>query len=126
MGNWIVMLFVDLLIPLIMIGFGTFLAKNPPKEIGGIYGYRTSMSMKNKDTWEFAHHHWGKTGRASGWAMLVVSVITMLLVIGKNENTILTVGTIVIMVQPAAIIATIFPTERALKETFDEDGNRKV
>ena len=34
--------------------------KKAPKEINSVFGYRTSMSMKNKDTWEFAHKYCGK------------------------------------------------------------------
>ena len=49
------MVMMDLMIPLIMIVFGKVFLKNPPKEINLIYGYRTGRSMKNKDTWNFAH-----------------------------------------------------------------------
>lgn len=30
---------------------GGMLFKFPPKNINGVIGYRTSMSIKNKDTW---------------------------------------------------------------------------
>ena len=50
MGFWIFMLIMDLLIPVTMIGFGSYFMKNAPKEINAVFGYRTSMSMKNKDT----------------------------------------------------------------------------
>ena len=52
MGFWIFMLIMDLLIPLTMIGFGRYFIKKAPKEINGVFGYRTSMSMKNKDAVE--------------------------------------------------------------------------
>ena len=55
MGFWIFMLIMDLLLPFTMIGFGRYFTKKAPKEINSVFGYRTSMSMKNKDTWEFAH-----------------------------------------------------------------------
>ena len=59
MGFWIFMLIMDLLLPFTMIGFGRYFMKKAPKEINSVFGYRTSMSMKNKDTWEFAHKYCG-------------------------------------------------------------------
>ena len=55
MGFWIFMLLMNLMIPLTMIGFGRSFMKNTPKEINAVFGYRTSISMKNKDTWENPH-----------------------------------------------------------------------
>lgn len=86
MGFWIFMLIMDLLIPVTMIGFGSYFMKNAPKEINAVFGYRTSMSMKNKDTWEFAHKYCGKVWCSFGIAMLSITVIFMFLVIGKNEE----------------------------------------
>ena len=60
MGFWIFMLIMDLLIPFTMIGFGKMFLKKAPDQINYVFGYRTSMSMKNQDTWVFAHHYCGK------------------------------------------------------------------
>ena len=86
MGFWIFMLIMDLLLPFTMIGFGRYFMKKAPKEINSVFGYRTSMSMKNKDTWEFAHKYCGKVWYVCGMVMLPITVIFMLLVIGKNED----------------------------------------
>lgn len=86
MGFWIFMLIMDLLLPFTMIGFGRYFMKKAPKEINSVFGYRTSMSMKNKDTWEFAHKYCGKVWYVCGMVMLPITVIFMLLVIGKNEE----------------------------------------
>lgn len=40
MGFWWFMLGSDLLIPLIMIGFGKLFLTNPPKEINPVFGYQ--------------------------------------------------------------------------------------
>ena len=48
MGFWIYMLIMDLILPFTMIGFGKYFIKKAPKEINGVFGYRTSMSMKIK------------------------------------------------------------------------------
>lgn len=125
MGFWIFMMVMDLLIPLTMIGFGKYFSERAPKEINDGFGYRTSMSMKNKDTWEFAHHYCGKLWLVIGYMILVISFMTMFFVIGKGKNVIGILGGILCGVQLVFLIGSIFPTERALKKNFDEYGNRK-
>ena len=100
--------------------------KSSPKEINYIFGYRTNMSMKNKDTWDFAHKYIGKLWFYLGLILVPITVIPMLLVIGGNEDTISMVGSIICIVALVVLIVSIIPTERALKKTFDKDGNRKV
>lgn len=125
MGFWIFMLVMDLLIPFTLIGFGKYFLKTAPKEINTIFGYRTTMSMKNKDTWEFAHKYCGKIWYISGLVMLTASLIIMLIIPGKTENVIGTIGGLVCFVQLIPLIGAIIPTERALKKNFDKNGNRK-
>ena len=125
MGFWIFMLAMNLLFPLIMIVMGRYFMKKSPKEINYIFGYRTNMSMKNKDTWDFAHKYFGKHWFRLGWLLIPISVIPMLFVIGKGEDIIGTVGMVVMVIDLILLIAPIFPTERALKKIFDKDGNKR-
>ena len=119
------MLAMNLLFPLIMIVMGRYFMKKSPKEINYIFGYRTNMSMKNKDTWDFAHKYFGKRWFRLGWLLIPISVIPMLFVIGKGEDIIGTVGMVVMVIDLILLIAPIFPTERALKKIFDKDGNKR-
>ena len=73
------------------------------------------MSMKNKDTWEFAHKYCGKVWYVCGMVMLPITVIFMLLVIGKNEDCVGSIGGIICGVQLIPLIGSILPTEIALK-----------
>ena len=98
MGFWIFMLAMNLLFPLIMIVMGRYFMKKSPKEINYIFGYRTNMSMKNKDTWDFAHNYFGKLWFRLGWLLIPISVIPMLFVIGKGEDIIGTVGMVVMVI----------------------------
>lgn len=125
MGFWIFMLSMDMLTPLIMIGFGILFLKQAPKEINPLYGYRTTMSMKNKDTWQFAHSYFGKLWSRIGLILLPVSVIPLLFVIGGNENVVGIAGGVVCTVQVVVLLGSIIPVEKALKRTFDRDGKRK-
>lgn len=118
MEFWIFMLIMDLLLPFTMIGFGRYFMKKAPKEINSVFGYRTSMSMKNKDTWEFAHKYCGKVWYVCGMVMLPITVIFMLLVIGKNEDCVGSMGGIICGVQLIPLIGSILPTEIALKKNF--------
>lgn len=125
MGFWIFMLCMNLLIPLLMILFGFCFIRKAPKEINFVFGYRTEMSMKNKDTWEFAHRYCGKLWLITGAIMLFLSLVAMCFLIGKSEDVIGNAGLIISLAEIALLIIPIFPTERALKRTFDKNGNRK-
>lgn len=126
MGFWIFMLIMDLVTPLLMLGFGSLFRKRAPKEINYVYGYRTTMSMKNKDTWQFAHVYFGKLWLRIGLILLPVSIIPLLFVMGGSENAVGIVGGAVCTVQVVVLLVSIVPVEKALKRTFDRDGNRKV
>ena len=125
MGFWIFMLLTDLLIPLTMIVFGKLFMTKAPKNINFVFGYRTTMSMKNKDTWEFAHKYCGKLWFKCGLVVLPLSIVTLLFTFNKGTNLIGTVGGIICIVQLIPLIGSIFPTEAALKKTFDKNGIRR-
>ena len=67
MEFWIFMLIMDLLLPFTMIGFGKYFMKKAPKEINSVFGYRTSMSMKNKDTGNLLINIAVKSGMSVEW-----------------------------------------------------------
>ena len=53
------------------------------------------------------------------------TVIFMLLVIGKNEDCVGSIGGIICGVQLIPLIGSILPTEIALKKNFDKNGTRR-
>lgn len=55
MGFWIFMLAMDLILPLSMVFLGRYFVRHAPGNINMLFGYRTARSMKNQDTWQFAH-----------------------------------------------------------------------
>lgn len=120
---WVFMLVMCLLTPFTMIFFGHRYHKNPPREINNVSGYRTEMSMKNRETWEFAHAYIGKLWKICGWTSLPISVAVMLLVFGKEIVVTGITGGIICAVQIVIMICTIIPTEIALKRNFGKDGN---
>lgn len=120
------MMIINLLIPIALIIFGRHFKKGGPKVINMVYGYRTTMSMKNTDTWMFAHKHCGRLWWLVGWIMLVLSICAMLLVMAIDLEASGTFGSIVNGMQCAILIASLFPTQIALNKNFDKQGNRKV
>ena len=125
-GFWWFMLAMNLLIPAIMIIAGWMMWKHCPAEINWVYGYRTARSMKNMDTWRFAHEHCGRLWWRLGWILLIPSTLAMLPVFAGGENPVAVVGTICMSVQLFVLIASIVPTERELKKHFNDDGSRKA
>lgn len=126
MAYWLFMLAMDLILPLSMLWLGRYFRKKAPAKINYAFGYRTNMSMKNTDTGAFAHHHFGKTWFLCGLVLLPLSVVPMLCVLGKGEHAVSLVGSIVCGVQLVSLLGSIIPTERALRRTFDRDGNRRA
>ena len=125
MGFWIFMLCSNFLIPLLMIGCGYFFKKFGAGSINAVFGYRTSRSMKNQQTWDFANLYFARLWIKIGLIMLPVSIVSMLPVIGKNTDTVGWWGGILALLQCVVLIASIFPVECALKKNFDENGNPK-
>ena len=125
MGFWIFMLCSNFLIPLLMIGFGYFFKKFGAGTINDVFGYRTSMSKKNQQTWDFANMYFARLWIKVGFIMLPLSIVLMFPVLGKSTDTVGWWGAAISLVQCVVLLASIFPVERALNKNFDKDGNPK-
>lgn len=112
----------DLLIPIAMIVVGRMMWKHCPKQINGLFGYRTARSMKNIDTWKFANEYCGRLCWKIGAIMIVPSALMQILFYHSDGGVIAVVGIILAAVQCIFLLASILATERALKKTFNNDG----
>ena len=121
---FITMFVCNLLIPLIMIIGGYLMWKKPPRNINSVMGYRTAMSKKNMDTWKFAHDYCGRLWLKLGLIILVPSIVAQIPFVHADDDTIGLMTLVLMMVQLAVVVASIFPVEKALKQTFDKDGVR--
>ena len=125
MGYKIFMFIMLLLIPAVMVGFGAYFMKRAPKKINYVFGYRTARSMKNEDTWKFAHNFIGKLWLVCGALLLVVgTALFFIFTANKNENAVSIASLVILGVQLLVLMCSIIPTECALKKTFDENGNK--
>lgn len=125
MEYWFLYLIIILVCPVMMIAFGKQFKNKAPKEINSFYGYRTRRSMKNQDTWRFAHHCFGNLWLRAGIATLPLSVLVMLFSFGKDMNTIANYALVIVVIQLIPMMLPIILVELKLKQTFDEYGRRK-
>ena len=125
MGFWLFMLAMDLLIPAAMAGCGRLLLKRPPKRINAAFGYRTARSMKTQESWDFAQAYCGKLWFRWGLALLPLSAVPLLLVLGRNLKVIGNTALVTVAVEMALFLGSIFPVEAALKKNFDQNGFRR-
>ena len=125
MWLWWFWLICDLFIPFVMIVVGRMTWKHCPKNINSLIGYRTTRSMKNMDTWKFAHEYCGKLWWKLGWLIMILTALMYIPLYQGNDNMVGIAGVVLITIQCTVLIISIYPTEKALKEHFNDDGTRK-
>ena len=116
----------DIILPVIMIVGGAIMTKHCPKHINTVVGYRTRRSMKNMDTWKFAHNYCGKLWLKLGCITIIPSALVLVLFCHSNEDTIAMMSKALIIIQFVILIISVCLTERALKMHFNNDGTRKA
>ena len=114
-------------VPIVFLAFGwLFTHGRYPKHPNGVYGYRTTRSMKNDETWTFAQERWGRLSWRVGWWLLILSLLVVVIL---QTQSVRQHGIYIgawITVQGVLSLATIIPVEHALKNKFDEFGRRKT
>ncbi len=113
----------NLLIPSTMVIFGAIWTFSEVGYINSIIGYRTLMSMKNQETWEYAHRYYGKIIFRSGLILLIIT--TFFIMDFKEHTDFSAISLFVLLFQLVIILLPIIPTEKKLKDNFDEKGRRK-
>ena len=125
MWFWWFMLICDLIIPIAMVICGRMMWKHCPKHMNSMSGYRTTRSMKNMDTWKFANDYCGRLWWKIGWVMIIPSALIHIPLYHSDKNTIGFAGVILVTIQCFIMIVSIYPTEKALKKHFNDDGIRR-
>ena len=122
MGFWWLLFVCNLLIPIIMILSGYWMWKHCPSDINPILGYRTKRSMKNINTWKFAHDYAGRLWWKAGWILMILTILVQLPFIKSITHAIGNLFLVIIFVQILAMLLTIIPVENTLKKKFNDDG----
>lgn len=123
MWFWWMMFFFNLLVPVIMISAGRMMAKHCPQEINPTFGYRTKGSMKNMDTWKFAHKYCGELWWKIGWILFAAAILIQIPFYHGSKDTVSYLSLGIMGVELVVLLLSIVPTEQALKRNFDENGN---
>lgn len=118
------MAFAVFLIPGIMVFFGGLMMDHPPKTINGAYGFRTTMSMINQDTWDYAQVACAKRWRRWGRVLALITLIVLFFAL--RRPTFADVLGIYTAFETAYLLASVAATEMDLRRTFDKEGRRKA
>ena len=122
MRIWWLLFVCNLPIPIIMIFSGYWMWKHCPSDINPIIGYRTKRSMKNIDTWTFAHDYAGRLWWKIGWVLIISTVLIQLPFMGSSTNKVVILYLVILFIQTTIMLLTIIPVENALKKKFNDDG----
>lgn len=113
--------------PVVMLTCGGWFVTSPPDDINGLVGYKTRMSVKNGDTWAYAHRVSGICWIVGGILSLICSfALAYLLISGQAEgDSCYYVLMAVQGIQLFLLLAAIPITEHMLKRRFNPDGTYK-
>lgn len=119
MKFWITTLFLDLLVPVIILIIGILYIKKPATHINWMHGYRTERSMRNQEAWDFAQRYFGGTCFRLGTGFTLLTLVSMLSVLGQNQKNIKMLGSVIGIAEVFMMIYILIPTERALKRKYE-------
>ena len=94
---------------------GFIMLKLPPKKINSIYGYRTSGSMKNQETWNFAQSYSAKEMIKLGALLACYSLLGILL--KPKENIAIFIGLALVFLMITLLAVRV---EKAIKNKFQQ------
>ena len=120
--NYLALMITIFLLPLVMVICGMSYTKRGPMRITRLQGYRSKMSMKNRETWDFAHKNLGDLWFKLGAPLLAVTSVVSLLVFRETTEQITTWCCVIFVIQLVIMVLPVAYTEKALKENFDENG----
>lgn len=126
MGFKIFLYLCNLLIPVMMLFFGIIFKKHPPGKVNMAYGYRTTRSMKNQETWDFAHEYCGTVWKRAGGILLVLTMTVSMAGFFMDDDGFGALSVVLNMLQIAVLIGSVYPVEKALKDNFNENGCRRT
>ena len=102
-------------LPLFLVGLAFSIAafitmKFPPKKINGIYGYRTSRSMKSQENWDIAQRYSSRLMLKQGLSMLAIGGLLIVLAIPDELSAVISIALLIV-----SVIVLFVQTEKKLK-----------
>lgn len=112
-------------IPLLLIVIGKIFEKYPSKEPNIAIGFRTKLSMMNKETWDYAQRLFPKVWISLGRIMLPLSLSILFLLYSEDKDYTGNLALILMLVQEVLMLGSILYVNLKLKKAFNSDGSRK-
>lgn len=112
-------------IPLLLIVIGKIFEKYPSKEPNIAIGFRTKLSMMNKETWDYAQRLFPKVWISLGRILLPLSLIILFLLYSEDKDYTGNLALILMIVQVVLMLGSILYVNLKLKKAFNSDGSRK-
>lgn len=125
MGDNVIIAVVDMLLPLTMLGLGLMIWLTKPG-YGDVFGYRTTWSLKSKETWERAQGIFGRFCTITYAVISFISLIVGLVPIIWRLDISGIITCVLYLVQFVSVFVVIGVTDGIVAREFDKDGNRKV
>ena len=116
-----------LLIPVLMIVWGLRWRKKAPAypknpDVSGwniFISYRTEMSLKSPDTWNYAHVSYGRMILPLGIIDLMINLLGVVFIPSK------TTAIVLLIIDMIFIMLPYYPIEKKMAEIFDHYGRWK-
>ncbi len=123
MGEAVIIVVCSMLLPLTILGLGLMIWLTKPG-YGDAFGYRTTWSLKNKETWERAQGLFGRICTAVYAVLSFLTLISGLIpVIVRADKYVLGIVTgVVNFVDFIALFVVIGVTDSIVKREFNKDG----
>ena len=102
-------------IPLLLIVIGKIFEKYPSKEPNIAIGFRTKLSMMNKETWDYAQRLFPKVWISLGRIMLPLSLIILFLLYSEDKDYTGNLALILMLVQVVLMLGSILYVNLKLK-----------
>ncbi|MBQ5543102.1 MAG: SdpI family protein [Erysipelotrichales bacterium] len=118
MEFWWFILGVAVFVPAVMAGFGLKFFLKAPEEVGFPIGFNTKRSVRNEETWKYAHRTLGKIWTVLGGIMIPVTAAAMYTARGKDMDTVGSTGAVMIVISAALMACGYALTEYLLKKKF--------
>lgn len=127
MGDNIIMAVCNMLLPLTMLGLGLMIWLTKPG-YGDAFGYRTTWSLKSKETWARAQGLFGRLCTITYAVISFISLVCGVIPIAGGFDKYITgiIACFLSLVQFVSVFVVIGVTDGIVKREFDKEGNRKV
>ncbi|MDO5559462.1 MAG: SdpI family protein [Oscillospiraceae bacterium] len=119
--------FVSLFIFVFSFCIGNYLVKTPPKDMYQLFGYRTELSVRNQDTWDFAQVNSGRVCRIVSVTAFILALVLIIKFKTANGRLVFNLCSILVLAAQLLSLSVTFPvTEYLIFRNFHEDGTRKT